>query len=368
MNESVDWVSIMPAVALQLLGEPDRKLPHEWRYRRKGSLSVRIDCGVWHDFEDDNGGGVIDLVMRELACDKSAAVAWLRDHGHLPARDRHSAPVPRSRPDPARPAASDDGREHAKAALVARLWGAGEDADDSPGRLYLARRRAWPPAGTGPDLPRAVRWLPAHSPVVRMADPAAKWHGVPDGSAGSLMFVLHRGGQPVGVQLLAVDGAGERIAWFGARAVKIRTVGRSAATFEGSPGGPLEATHVCECAVDALGVLIEPSTGPGAVLASVGAGGLRRIAHGVPGEGWVILHADGDQAGIDAAQAAEKSIRKRDPNRSVRIVPYAGDPADALAEWVGNRAAIRAYEGESADEAERHAWEDLLRARNESNG
>ena len=60
--QQVDWQRIAPEVALQLLGEPSSKKSHEWRYGTHGSLVVNIDAGTWWDFENDLGGGIIDLI------------------------------------------------------------------------------------------------------------------------------------------------------------------------------------------------------------------------------------------------------------------------------------------------------------------
>jgi hypothetical protein len=60
--QSVDWQRIAPEVALQLLGEPSSKKSHEWRYGTHGSLVVNINAGTWWDFENDLGGGLIDLI------------------------------------------------------------------------------------------------------------------------------------------------------------------------------------------------------------------------------------------------------------------------------------------------------------------
>ena len=60
--QSVDWQRIAPEVATQLLGEPSSKKSHEWRYGTHGSLVVNIEAGTWWDFENDIGGGIIDLI------------------------------------------------------------------------------------------------------------------------------------------------------------------------------------------------------------------------------------------------------------------------------------------------------------------
>jgi len=60
--QQIDWQRIAPEVALQLLGEPSSKRSHEWRYGTHGSLVVNVDAGTWWDFENDKGGGLIDLI------------------------------------------------------------------------------------------------------------------------------------------------------------------------------------------------------------------------------------------------------------------------------------------------------------------
>ena len=60
--QSVDWQRIAPEVATQLLGEPSSKKSHEWRYGTHGSLVVNVEAGTWWDFENDVGGGIIDLI------------------------------------------------------------------------------------------------------------------------------------------------------------------------------------------------------------------------------------------------------------------------------------------------------------------
>ena len=82
-NPPIDWPAIAGDVARALLGEPTSRTRSELRYGRRGSLSVRLDSGTWFDFEAGEGGGVLDLVRRELQCDTAAALAWIgkRDPG-----------------------------------------------------------------------------------------------------------------------------------------------------------------------------------------------------------------------------------------------------------------------------------------------
>ena len=59
----------VPELALELLGNPTFRLGQEWRWGRKGSLSVVVSgdkAGMWFDHEIGQGGGFIDLVGRDL--------------------------------------------------------------------------------------------------------------------------------------------------------------------------------------------------------------------------------------------------------------------------------------------------------------
>ena len=140
---AIDWVPLLEPVALDLLAEPNSKLTagSDWRYGTKGSLSVRIDRGVWFDHEEGRGGGVLALVIRELQCDERRAIDWLRDRGHLrhdetrfPSRLHRPAGKPvrspysfRSTPKRTTDSVSDSIR------IVERLWSASIPADATPG-------------------------------------------------------------------------------------------------------------------------------------------------------------------------------------------------------------------------------------------
>lgn len=66
----------------ELLGKPTDKTVREWRYRRKGSLSVRVDSikpGQWYDHEAGRGGGLVALVSYVLGCDYARARDWVAE-------------------------------------------------------------------------------------------------------------------------------------------------------------------------------------------------------------------------------------------------------------------------------------------------
>ena len=85
MTSSVDWASVLRVVATSLVGEPTRKTATEWRFRRRGSLSVNVageHAGQWFDFEAGVGGGGVDLVTHRscLAAGPAPLARYSRPH------------------------------------------------------------------------------------------------------------------------------------------------------------------------------------------------------------------------------------------------------------------------------------------------
>lgn len=119
-------------VALTLLGEPNRRLStkNEWRYGKKGSLSVCLNGGKrgrWFDHEQDEGGQMFKLASRELGGD-AKAFAWAEERFDVPKTDRDG--WKRSPHD-----------ENAGRRLQARsLYEEASPAKGSPAEAYLASR------------------------------------------------------------------------------------------------------------------------------------------------------------------------------------------------------------------------------------
>lgn len=74
------------AVALELLGEPNKQLssPHELRFGKAGSVSVDLEKGAFFDHEQKEGGGVLWFIQQQTGTpiEGGAAVQWLREHGY----------------------------------------------------------------------------------------------------------------------------------------------------------------------------------------------------------------------------------------------------------------------------------------------
>ena len=73
-----------------------------------------------------------------------------------------------------------------KKSTAATLWERAVKADGTLARRYLAERRAWPPDGTGPDLPSTVRWLPKDTDPGKMIG----WENLPAVAAGGIVYSI----------------------------------------------------------------------------------------------------------------------------------------------------------------------------------
>ena len=93
---------------------------------------------------------------------------------------------------------------------VSRLWEAATCADMTPARVYLSRRGCWPGRHVRAPLPESVRWLAREAAPER--DEAARWHGLPPGAAGAVVFAWRPSSldesELVAVTLVALDARG----------------------------------------------------------------------------------------------------------------------------------------------------------------
>jgi hypothetical protein len=78
-TDHTSYAMLMGEVALKLFGEPTSKHHGgvEWRYGTRGSLSIDLRKGAYYDHEAAQGGGVLDLIVREIGGDHRDAVNWL---------------------------------------------------------------------------------------------------------------------------------------------------------------------------------------------------------------------------------------------------------------------------------------------------
>jgi hypothetical protein len=130
------------AIVLALLGKPVKTFSSatDWRYGRKGGLSVNIGNGVWFAHDGDQGGGILDLVvwLNHAHCHRSAA-QWLSQNGLL---STDSTPYLRSRFE----ALKTDDAVHRKRNAALQISHDLQPIKESPAWTYLTEIRCIPPS------------------------------------------------------------------------------------------------------------------------------------------------------------------------------------------------------------------------------
>jgi len=155
-----DLASYMAETATKLLGQPNRALStaENWRYGRKGSISVDVTRGRWFDHESGAGGGVLSLIRAMTGTDTKGAFAYLDiapDPNDSPSRP--AKPMKRIMGNDARDTAQQASRER-RIALALRIWANAVDPAGTLVETYLASRRLTLPD----DEPgRVIRFHPA---------------------------------------------------------------------------------------------------------------------------------------------------------------------------------------------------------------
>lgn len=88
--QSDDFAPLMEPVARAIMGEPNKALsrPDELRFGTKGAIAVIPSKGVYHDWHDDSGGGVLKFVETYGMMERSAALNYLRQFGLAKKEDR----------------------------------------------------------------------------------------------------------------------------------------------------------------------------------------------------------------------------------------------------------------------------------------
>jgi hypothetical protein len=78
-----DLCRLIEPVARELLGEPNKRLSTktELRFGTNGSMSIDLTKGTFYSHEDNEGGGVLDLIQRERHLSGTDAFAFMREIG-----------------------------------------------------------------------------------------------------------------------------------------------------------------------------------------------------------------------------------------------------------------------------------------------
>ena len=259
-------------------------------------------------------------------------------------------PAPRTPPRRATPPPQTSSRADEGASNAVSLWAPSVAAECTPARAYLAARFAWPPDGTGPDLPPDVRWLPAREwPPSRKGRP-----GVPHGAAGGIVFAYRRRGILQAVDVEALTRGGKRLSRRWRRTVGPKQGSVFAAGLEG--GSPIV---LAEGALDALACRwLHPEA---ECLAMGGTAGVAAWAPRLSDRRPVLIEADGDAPGRRAAIEVQTLLLAC--GYACRIDSRGtGDPAYELAVDLMERASVLEAQGNTREDADRLAWLPLLGA------
>ena len=314
--------ALTPEIAAELLGNPTFRAGQEWRWGRKGSLSVVIGgarAGMWFDHEAGDGGGLVDLVAREKGFSRTDALDWTADRigmartfgagerRHNPTRQRPTPPIL-----PSAPVSPQDQRDEVEAPDPSP-----DDADPAVARTKEAAVRAarfWAAAGPAPgDHPYVVRKQVA--PLGLHCD-----------ARGHLLVPLQDAdGRLHSLETIAPDGA-KRFLAGGAKRGHFCVIGMDPAPMS-DPSGPI---LICEGW--ATGASVAIATGH-TVIAAMDAGNLLPVAEvlraRLPNVDLVIV-ADNDakpdrdtNPGVDAARKAALAFDAR-----IAIPVSSGDAND----------------------------------------
>ena len=333
-----DFATLMPDVAKALMGEPNPKLSKgdRWRYGNKGSLGVDAAKGQWYDFEADTGGGVLKFIQHALQTDRRGALDWLRCGGYIsepsPRRnvgrsDARSARTTRQyRTMPNRTRAAQKPRHDKEKSdtdtFAKKLWARAEQIGDNADHPFRAWARVRNLLHPWCAVPGGIRWQRYRGgAVVAGVFPLNAWgtDGIPKG-------------EPVAVQLVAIDRNGENRYCLGEnKDLRRCSYGPvSAGVFMiGDPTS--ERVNICEGVADALAVY---SRKPDAVLATLGTGA--SLGNKTDVIDWLCtketrLYPDNDNAGDRGTTALAEAIKSKNPD--ARVFAIEAEAFDDPGQW-----------------------------------
>ena len=236
------------------------------------------------------------------------------------------AAAPRVRPLPQRavrpPTPATERQREAVTGVLAGLAG----ADGTPAAAFFARRGTWPPAAGA--LPSDVRWHPG--PVPRVA-------GWPVGAVGAVVVLMREwadAAHPVAaVGVIPVDGHGDRLP-FG-DGPKHKCIGhRQCAAFGLGSAGAARLAVLIEGPADALAVWRTVRPAPVVVRAPVAVDYRPEHAGGIPGDCRVLIVADADRTGRDAARKRRAAWPSPWRRRALLCCPPAAAPGTDADDWL----------------------------------
>ena len=341
------FVSIAPAVCERLLGDPSGRSSREWRWGRKGSFRLKLDTGIWNDFEAGEGGGVLTLVMREERLDKAGAIEWLEQQGFLrkqgsnpsytaSSTQRRSTQSRGRQAEQHRNTLAPEQRNRQTLSWIRSQVLLVADAPDHPVRSWMRRRNLW---RAELPLPPSMRWIPADAPLFRGTHSGIGAIAFPLAPIGAWRASYPDTPPPTAVQLVCINDDGERADYENAQARRVDKPkfgnARLAVWTVGDMRG--DSVTVCEGAADALALA---ARNPEPVIATMTT---PRPALAWKGElsvfDFVTLWPDmddederGRRPGLDATKALARARKMDGRFTEVMGVEVGKDAADAARE------------------------------------
>lgn len=311
-------------VARAVLGDPSSTARDEARWGRKGSLALTLTgdrAGLWCSHETGEGGDLLDLIKHGLGVDTRAALAWAKDYLGGSKDPVFTCSRPKGgeqvnkRPKPlpcnektCSPAGEQKHIMVNKVHAALEVWKSAVPARGTLAEAYLIKRGLVLPADVDG---RAVRFTEATAfragdEVVRlpalvalMRDPAS--------------------GEPCGVQRTPLTPQGTK------HPLGRRMRGRAGAVMASDDDEVTTGLFIVEGLEDALAAL---AFGYAPTWAAMSAGAIERFPV-LAGVECLTIIADGDEAGVSAAQAC--AARWRRAGREVRVKRVRGGDLAELA-------------------------------------
>ena len=138
----VEIADHIETVARHLLGEPNRALSKpgkKLRFGTQGSIEVDLGKGVWYDYEQGTGGGVLDLLVhRGIAKNRADAIAWLKGNSLEWIEATFRRP---EKPFPGTGTASDDHDRTGHQRIAQKIWQEASDPRGTIAERYLKDER-----------------------------------------------------------------------------------------------------------------------------------------------------------------------------------------------------------------------------------
>ena len=243
-----DWLAFdaelrarVPELAVELLGKPTFRAGQEWRWGRKGSLSVVVGgarAGMWFDHEEGRGGWFSDFVDRDLGMAREDANDWIADRIGMAALPQPS----RRLSTPGATPGNDPGEPPSAPGTASSETRPDDDTAPAPTRTEEAAARAtriWDHARPAPENHPYL--------VAKQAEPLALRM---DASRRLVVPLQDIDGRIHSLETIAPDGA-KRFLAGGAKKGHFAVVGLDPAPLE-EPTGPLLicdgwATGACVC-------------------------------------------------------------------------------------------------------------------------